>query len=95
MYGSSSFSSLIGRRKKKIIILVTGIIVVLFCYSYYLNYLKISHCKYCHIKFRGNTPFCSKKCYDLWLSTPEGQIEEFRDRYIENELPDPTGRGVH
>lgn len=51
-------------RKQIITIIITAIITVFLCYGFYLNYLKISYCKYCGKEIKGNVPYCSKKCYE-------------------------------
>jgi len=72
-------------------IIATAIITAFLCYGYYLDFLRISHCNFCSKEIKGNHPFCSKQCYEIWLKSPEGQALSYR----ENEIPDPTGRGVH
>lgn len=53
-------------KKTIIAILITAIVTVFLCYAFYLNYLKLTPCGYCGKYIKGNTPFCSKECYEKW-----------------------------
>lgn len=45
-------------------IIVTATITVVLCYGFYLNFLKISYCKYCGKEMKGTIPYCSKEHYE-------------------------------
>ena len=57
-------STLKENKKQIITVIVAAIVTAFLCYGFYLNYLKISYCKYCSKEIKGNVPYCSKICYE-------------------------------
>ena len=52
------------KKKQIITIIITAAVTALFCYVFYISFLKFPRCEYCGNQIRWRTPYCSVECAD-------------------------------
>ncbi len=65
----------------------TLILIAVYMVLSWIGEQRHSVCEWCHEEFKGNTPYCSQRCYNAAVAY--GYENPYEDEYIEDYIPGP------